>query len=200
MKKKKSQSRLQWLLILLVLLITLTAYVAGKYIKTISFSGSVTFTSSLASNMVLQEHEAVQNPDGSYSLTANIVNGNNYTLIPGQDIPKDPHIIITGKTQIPAYLYIEIESTLDAPVTYEVDTTKWTLLKTDGNKSVYYYNNVLGAGFSEDPIYILKDNRVVVSQKLLSGSDAATDVLTIRAVLKERVGAGTAENTYNRKN
>lgn len=200
MKKKKSRSRLQWLLILLVLLITLTAYVSGKYIKNISFNGSVTFTTSLVSNMVLQEHEAVQNPDGSYRLTDKIVNSNSYTLIPGQDIPKDPHIIITGKTQIPAYLYIEIESTLDAPVTYEVDTTKWILLKTNGNKSVYYYKDVLGEGFTEDPIYILKDGWVRVSQKLLSGSDAASDVLTIRAVLKERVGAGTAENTYNRDN
>ena len=199
MKKKQFRSHLQWLLLLLVLLITLTAYVAGKYIKTISFSGSVTFTSSLASNMVLQEHEAVRNPDGSYFLTENIVNGNKYTLIPGQDIPKDPHIIITDKTMIEAYLYIEIESTLDAPVTYEVDTTKWTLLKTDGNKSVYYYNSVLGKGFSDEPIYILKDGRVTVSQKLLSGSDAATDVLTIRALMKEKVGSD-AEGTYDRKN
>lgn len=196
MKKKQFRTGLQLLCVLMVLLITMTAYVAGKYIKTISMNGSVTFTVNLASNMVLQEHEAARQNDGSYTLTANTVNSNTYVLIPGVDIPKDPYIIIQGKTKIPAYLYIEIESTLDAPVKYSVDTTNWTLLQTDGNKSVYYYNTAIGEGFSEDPIYILSDNQVTVSQTLRNGSDAATDVLTIRAVLKERVGGNTAEQTY----
>ena len=196
MKKKQFRTGLQLLCVLMVLLITMTAYVAGKYIKTISMNGSVTFTASLATNMILQEHEAVRNPDGSYSLTANTVNENTYILIPGVDIPKDPYIIITGKTKIPAYLYIEIESTLDAPVQYEVDPSKWTLLQIDGNKSVYYYNTEIGEGFSEDPIYILTGNQVTVSQTLRNGSDAAIDVLTIQAILKEKVGGNTAAQTY----
>ena len=196
MKKKQFRTGLQLLCVLMVLLITMTAYVAGKYIKTISISGRVTFTASLATNMILQEHKAVRNPDGSYSLTANTVNENTYILIPGVDIPKDPHIIITGKTKIPAYLYIEIESSLDVPVKYTVDTSKWTLLQTDGTTSVYYYNTVIGEDFPEDPIYILTDDQVTVSQTLLEGSDAAIDVLTIQAILKEKVGGNTAAQTY----
>ena len=196
MKKKQFRTGLQLLCVLMVLLTTMTAYVAGKYIKTISISGRVTFTASLATNMILQEHKAVRNPDGSYSLTANTVNENTYILIPGVDIPKDPHIIITGKTKIPAYLYIEIESSLDVPVKYTVDTSKWTLLQTDGTTSVYYYNTVIGEDFPEDPIYILTDDQVTVSQTLLEGSDAAIDVLTIQAILKEKVGGNTAAQTY----
>lgn len=197
MKKKQFRTWLPLLCILLVLLLTMTAYVAGKYITQIEFNGSVTFTTSLASKMELLEHKAVRQSNGTYTLGDETVTGNTYILMPGVDVPKDPYIVITGKTPIPAYLYIEIESTLDAPVEYTVDTTKWTLLKTDGNKSVYYYHTEIGKDFPEDPIYVLKDNQVTVSQTLLSGSDTETDVLSIRALLKEKVGSNTAERTYN---
>jgi hypothetical protein len=112
MKQKKS--RLMMAAVAVILLAVLISSAIGKYVTTVSVPGKVTFTAKLAGSMVLQEHKAERNADGSYTLTEQIAtadeNGyfNGYDLIPGLDIPKDPHIVITGKTDVKAYLFVEV--------------------------------------------------------------------------------------------
>lgn len=99
---------------------------------------------------VLKEHELVYNASGvnsdgtpgSYTLNdANEVNENTYPVLPGLTFPKDPFVRIdpAGKTAAPAYVYIEVAGSLEAPGTEstlqsglhmlgEVDGANWHLL------------------------------------------------------------------------
>ena len=200
MKKISFRARLQLLIVLTLLLITLVTFAVGKYKSTVSFDGSFTFTASLADKMILQEHVAERKTNGSYQLGAAVVNGNTYKLIPGLDIPKDPHIIIEGKTPIQAYLYLEVVDTLDTVtvgsnsvklVNYALTDDWEQVTKTPicgaANATVYRYKTMLKADVP-NAIYILKDNMVTVSQYVKSydytaGSD--TDVLEFYAYLEE---------------
>ena len=190
------RARFRLLIVLTLLLIALTTFAVGKYITTIENESTVSFTARLAKDVILQEHLAVRQPDGSYQLGEEVVKGNSYKLIPGLDIKKDPHIIIQDKTPIPAYLYIEVVSTLDTPVTYEIDDSIWYELA--GAPGVYYYKETIDENFSENPIYILKDNQITVGQLLLSQSDSAEDFLKFNVNLIEKVGTATVQEVYNR--
>lgn len=196
MRKMSFRARFRLLIVLTLLLIALTTFAVGKYITTIENESTVSFTARLAKNVILQEHLAVRQPDGSYQLGEDVVKGNSYKLIPGLDIKKDPHIIIQDKTPIPAYLYIEVESTLDTPVTYEIDDSIWCELA--GVPGVYYYKDTIDENFSANPIYILKDNQITVGQLLLSQSDSAEDFLKFNVNLIEKVGTATVQQVYNR--
>ena len=196
MRKMSFRARFRLLIVLTLLLIALTTFAVGKYITTIENESTVSFTARLAKDVILQEHLAVRQPDGSYQLGEEVVKGNSYKLIPGLDIKKDPHIIIQDKTPIPAYLYIEVKSTLDTPVTYEIDDSIWYELA--GVPGVYYYKDTIDENFSANPIYILKDNQITVGQLLLSQSDSAEDFLKFNVNLIEKVGTATVQEVYNR--
>ncbi len=181
--------RIALLLAVLFCLSAVTFVAVAKYIKDVPFEGQVTFTAALAESLTLTESEAKRNPDGTYSLdTSKPVENYSYILMPGVDVPKDPKITITGKTAIPAYLYVEVNSTLPEGVTYAL-TGKWTLL--EGHSNVYYYTGDLPTGDSTVQIQILKNNTVYVSDAI-SRDTAAT--LTFRAYLFQNVG--TPEESF----
>ena len=182
MTKKQFRTRLVVLSLLVVLLIGLIGVASGKYTTTISHRGKITFSASLAESVTIQE-----------------TTGTEYLLIPGHDITKDPKIVITGKTTIPAYLFVEVVNTLDAPVTYGM-ASHWTELEgvtgPDGGK-VYYYNTVLTNTNVPGSIGILNGNTVTVGQYLLSQSDDdGEDVLKFNVKLIEKVGDADAIKAY----
>ena len=117
-------------LVLFCLLMATAQLVLGKYVFGKTVNGSFVTNAKLADTFQLLEHQAVQNTDGSYSLSGStLVTTNTYQLIPGLTIPKDPYVAITGKTALGAYLYLEVvEDSLSAQLTYAIDTTNWTLL------------------------------------------------------------------------
>lgn len=181
--------RIALLLAVLFCLSAVTFVAVAKYIKDVPFKGKVTFTAALAESLTLTESEAKRNDDGTYSLdTSKPVENNTYTLMPGVDVPKDPKITITGKTAIPAYLYVEVLESKDFPdtVTYAL-TDNWTLL--EGHSNVYYYNGDLPTG--DSTVQILKNNTVYVSDAI-SHNTAAT--LTFRAYLFQNIG--TPEESF----
>ena len=193
--KKKNFRTLFWLLLMLsMLLIALTTFAAGKYIMTISLQNTVTFTAELAENVVLVESKINRKSDGTYETTSETIAGGtqSYTLIPGLDVPKDPHIIITGKTEIPAYLYIEIvDNTIDTyneqpVITYEIAAgwSQSTQAAQHGG-TVYQYDIKLDEAFTEKTYYLLKDNKVTVSQHLKHADTDDADLLTFYAYLVE---------------
>lgn len=176
------RSRLTVAVILAVLLVSgFTGAALGKYIKTISFTGNVKFSVNLAQSMVLQESKAKRNADGSYTLdTQQPVTGNTYMLLPGMDVSKDPHIIITGKTHIPAYLFVKVVDGTADTLTFAMEDYWLQLSETDGT-AVYVY----AEKNTEDKLIpkvidnnsptvyqILKDNKVTVSQDLEHGEAA----------------------------
>ena len=130
--------------------------ITAKYKTEKRITGEVKFTAKLADRILIQEHEAVRQTDGSYVLDADkIVEQQSYSLMPGVDIPKDPFITIEGKTAIPAYLYVEVVegSEFPAEVAYKL-TSDWTLLKTTAEGS---QTEVPVTGPNGGKVYVYKD-------------------------------------------
>ena len=215
--KKKIRIRLLVVILLLALLIGMIGLASAKYTQTISINGKITFSARLADSIAVQEHKAVRQADGTYVLhdgstkpgseetyPNEIVNSNAYTLIPGVYIPKDPHIVISGKTPIEAYLYIEIVDKLDTVtidgksvklIDYSVENC-WeesaAFAAKHGGK-VYVYTGSDNTPYKlnstpADPIYILENNQVTVSQYVKSyniTADSDQDTLSFYAYLVE---------------
>ena len=198
--KLKFRTRVVLLILLVALLIGLISFVDAKYADTISYRGKITFSAKLANNVELRERKIVRKNDGTYETTAEtITNGTqSYTLVPGQDVPKDPHIIIEGKTDIPANLYVEIVDTSDTEkgvklIDYSV-TDIWeraadqSLNKHGGTVYKYKGDALTSANTPKDPIGILKGDKVTVSQYVKSHdltNEQAQDSLTFYVYLIE---------------
>lgn len=203
MKKKQFRSRLRLLILLALLLIGGITYAAGKYVKTMPHSGTVTFTARLAEKVELWEHEAVRQNNGSYSLDGSkTVRQNSYVLIPGLDIAKDPYVQITGKTDVPAHLYVEIVTdTIDRydgqPVVTYAPGGDWKLSEraSQHGGTVYVYTGgsdsaltLTSANTPAGPIYILADKQIRVSQHAKYADNTTngdTDMMKIYAYLVE---------------
>ena len=202
--KKQFRTHLVVIILLLALLIGMIGLAGAKYVTTTSFNGKVTFSARLADAVIIQEHKAEQQSDGSYVLneTADPVTANTYHLIPGLPIPKDPHIVITGKTPIHAHLYLEVldatpngaieydledcwkitdlqpKKLTDAKVYQYVDSTKKPIVLTDKQMT----ENTLS-------VNIIKGKTITVKQGLLNyGNDSKS--LQFSAYLEETVQSG----------
>ena len=191
MKKRKFHIRL---FLLLVLLVSLTGFAVGKYIRTLpSHSSQVTFTAKLADSFVLRESKAEKQSDGTYKLsdTEYIINATqNYVLIPGVDVPKDPHVVITGKTsEIPAYLYVEVVSNVKDQLQFSLENhwTQTIAKHAQHGGTVYVYCTTDTKApvkiTGDQTVYIFKDNKIYVSQHLLGTQ--TNELITIYAYLEE---------------
>ena len=138
--------------------------IQAKYMTSVPLSGTVTFNAELADNVTLQEHKAVRNADGSYSLniSADTTNSNTYIVMPGVDIEKDPYFTVTNKSGIDTFLYVEIVDSSPDTVSYEL-ADGWKKLEIP-DREVYVYNYLISREGSQD-IPILKNNMVYVSDQ-----------------------------------
>lgn len=216
MYAKKSRFRL-WPFVMLLLLILGAGIgsIAAKYVYSQKLEARVTFTAKLADNLLLQEHEAVRQPDGSYILNDILLpkdgkTGNTYDLLPGLDIPKDPYVQVVNKTPIRGYLYVEVVEEADAlhkAIEYEMNPA-WQNLNMEGKHGGKLYVYKIGdtsvlthANCENTEIPILTkpegwSGEIRVSQHLLEHNTAADDVLTFYAYLFESYEkAGFTENT-----
>ncbi len=97
----------------------------------------------------LKESEVKQNDNGSYSFKLENgnkieVDKNSYKVVPSTNLPKDPYVRIVGKTEVPAYLYVEVVDGLEGTGLSYTMASSWT--KLDGIKGthggqIYVYNN-----------------------------------------------------------
>lgn len=205
MSSKKTNRNRLWAatMILVVVLSILAGSAIGKYIKTEKFTGKLQFNADLAADFKLQESNAVRQNDGSYTLdTSTIVSANSYTLLPGLDIPKDPHVVITDKTAIETFLYVEVvdKTTGDAIIWKMSD--QWLLLEGVQGKqdkgAVYVYaaDGLTPTPLTKQPgdnvIYLLKDNTIEVSQTLLGANNSGDLVFYAAMGEVSAVTTGTA--------
>lgn len=180
----------------IVLMIAVVGSVWARYVREESFSGNVQFSASLASELTLFEHRAVQNGlTGAYTLGAEIVSANSYRLIPGFDVPKDPTVRVVGKTGIDAFLFVEAVG-VPAGITFSV-TSDWMPLTVAG-RQVWVFKGSTAApvildesfGAAAKEIPVLEGNLLRVSQSIQS---TAVQTLAFRAYLLQ-VPAGTAQS------
>ena len=151
----------------------------AKYVSSVTLTGEVDFSPSLASDVTLLEHTVERKADGSYQLktSADTVNQNEYKVMPGVDIPKDPFITITDRSNIPAYLYVEVLDSLPSTVTYDLtgDWQKMTGVSGKHGGNVYVYAGPdITVSATAQTIKILQNDLLTVSE-LYSGEDFSLD-------------------------
>jgi len=165
-KTMRWRRRLMTAIAVLSLMLTyMVGFAYAKYVQTHKTNGSVTITADIGT-IVLQEHEAKRQDDGSYVLTGNVLQNNSYILLPGLDVPKDPHVVIEKPNDLPVYIYVEVVDGIGNGKGISYSLPNWTKLDdVTGLKggAVYYYNSEIT---TSQTIYILDNNTVEVSQKL----------------------------------
>jgi len=183
MKEKKFRlSRV--LLVVMSLVFVLSAAVCGTMAWLVDESESVVNTFTYGDiNIDLEETDT--NKDGD-----NDPNTNNYPMVPGQTITKDPKVTVEADSE-DAWLFVKLvkSANFDTFMTYEM-ADGWTALA--GEAGVYYREVAKTAADAE--FYVIKDNKVnvlgTVTKEMLnaldSGSTATYPTLTITAYAVQR--------------
>ena len=139
----------------------------------------------LANNMLLSEHLVAPNANGDYqyakkdndgnivllnsSTGADFTTENQYTVMPGMNVPKDPMIEIYDKTDAPAYLILEVIS--DLPDGYFTLDSRWHVVKDQNDAhatgihggKLYCYKGTVNTDTGSLLTYnIIADNRVTI--------------------------------------
>ena len=196
-----SKSRLsKGMLLMLALVLVVGVSVGGTLAWLTAKSDKVenTFTSAALfetpeTDFTLWEHEAKdEDEDGRYVLNETEVQANEYDILPGVAIPKDPTVDIVG-LQEHAYLYITVEGTLPTGMTYEIDPDNWDELP--GYDGVYVYcgeyapDNVIKPSVNDTfTVNILKDKEITVAGDFAGSNGAST--LSFMAYMVQATGNG----------
>ena len=156
-----------------------------------------TFTSTPTLGKIdLKEHEATANDKGVYTLGTAEVTSNSYKVLPGVDLPKDPFITISEKSDVASYLYVEVVDNLGANsgLSYAL-TSDWTKLDVKGANggAVYVYKDSMLITNENAPatVFILKDNVVTVGQDVNVGNDGV-DITFYGYMAQASAGADAA--------
>jgi len=94
--------------------------------------------------------------------------GNDYTVIPGVDLDKDAYVHIKGKTDVSAYVFVEVlETDFDKELSYKV-RTDWVDLGINGNKGgkLYVYKETVNKDL---------DAKILVGDKIVVSKDYAAE-------------------------
>ena len=210
---KKSNTK-KYILIISVAALLIAGLAIGltqaKYKTEKIMPGKVRFTASLAEGLKIQEHRAERNGDGSYTLVHDditndsgevtvpaVVQEQEYKLMPGVDVPKDPFITVQGKTNIPGWLFVEIDdSEMPEEVTYAVRTAEgatdedpgyWidTGLTGQYGKIYVYYKQLVTADTQQGT-----GDDVELTEFYILAADARDNTLTVSQTLKRTTNAG----------
>lgn len=201
MKKKRLKPRLLigFSLIFLLACALIMSGVLAKYKTERLIAGEVDYTNTLAESFKLLDKPVVQQEDGSYKLDesaeAEPTDGFSYKLIPGITIPAAPYVEITGKTEIPAYLYLEVENTGSAALTFD---SKWTEINVTGKRggTVYVYDNgTVLTGDDEEAVDVYPTFTVDTLSKY--PDDLTEGKVKVYAYLLQKVEDTNAEDTYS---
>ena len=137
-RNKRLYMLLSFALIFVLLCALMSCGIFSKYRTELVLANQVDYTNTLAESFRLLDVPVTIQEDGSYAVDsssdAQTTSGFSYKLIPGVTLPAAPYVEITGKAEIPAYLYIEVKNTND-DVSLTFDNS-WTLLSGVTGKKV----------------------------------------------------------------
>lgn len=124
-------------------------------------------------------------------------------IIPGVDIEKDPKVTVKANSEA-CYLFVKVEQTgnfVDGKVSYSI-ADGWTAL--EGENGVYYRE--VAATTADMDFYVLKNNKITVSDELtkgdiqnLSGANK-TPKLTFTAYAVQQDGIVDADTAWTKAN
>lgn len=159
-------------------------------------------------NFVLDESKAFRNTDGTYRLeTDQRVKANDYTVVPGVNLPKDPTVLIKNQDNVADgsdyYLFVKVtagdayQAGKDGTklLSYTVDTAKWLKLDVDGEEVYVYAADGKTASVNHGNFAatgILKadaqGNAITVANADLSGLTKENSALTFQAYVCQSAG------------
>ncbi len=169
------------LLIALAIVLVIAMSVTGTLAYLTANTGAVTNTfivgkvfdeedSDTHKNFELLEHGITGKP-GEYTLTAEEVSENEYTVMPGVNIPKDPFVRVNSPVGVDVYLFVEVVDGTGEQLTVTVDSAKWTKLAgvtgTHGGDVYTLASGRLTAGSTLDATHILADDEIVVANETI---------------------------------
>ena len=147
-------------------------------------------------SITLNEAPAVPDPNtGKYSLDHSVarVTQNSYSVIPGTTVPKDPKITITGKNEVPAYLFVEIVDETGANITW-TPAAGWIELTgaqpTQTGGKVYVWQDILTA---DAVVPVLAGDEITIANVEELGLAASGSTMKFYAFLAQTV---VGESTY----
>lgn len=135
---------------------------------------------------------------GDINIALTETTGEDYKIIPGVDIAKDPKVTVKADSEA-CWLFVKVEETgtfVDGKVTYSV-ADGWTALT--GQPGVYYRE--VGAVTADTDFYVLKDNVVKVSDTLTKEDikDIPTGpTLTFTAYAVQKDGIADAATAWSK--
>lgn len=139
---------------------------------------------------------------GDINITLAETTGNNYKIIPGVNIPKDPTVTVTAGSEA-CYLFVKVEEE-NWPTFTETDGTKkvgyaiadgWKPL--EGETGVYYRE--VGVMTADTPYAVLAGNVVTVSENLTKtevNSVTEQPKLTFTAYAVQKDGINNVANAW----
>ena len=162
----------------LAIVLVVSLSVAGTYAYLTAQTDNVTNTFAVAGlldgNLTLKEHEALQGANGDYTLGETEVDRNEYTVVPGVDLPKDPTVKFTLQNGIGAYVYLAVKNDLGAGLTATIDETWGDSIGTitkDGATWTLYAKEIAADAARTYELPALQDNVV------LSAATVAADAV-----------------------
>lgn len=182
--------------------------VYAKYVSTITVdNGKVTITANLG-DITVDEHMVAKNDDGSYELTSTLISaanksGNEYFLIPGLDIPKDPFVKITNKSDIPVYVFVEVVANFtpsDKGIYFSL-AENWKKIEDvtgPNGGTVYYYNTSISENIDLPILAPLAEGSVdtiQVSQYLKENTNGSLK-LDFYAYMGQTAAGDNAQEVY----
>lgn len=136
---------------------------------------------------------------GDINITLRETTGENYTIIPGKEISKDPKVTVQKDSEA-CWLFVKVEEKgtfVANKVTYSIDGG-WTQGDGTNIPANVYYRSV-DAVEADTDFFVLKDNKIHVSEEL-SKSDIQTitaqPTLTFTAYAVQRDGIADAATAW----
>lgn len=154
----------------------------------------------MADDFKIIEHDVETDEKGGYVTgTGTGDSGNTYKILPGTTVPKDATVVVSGKTEVQAYLYIEVCEDLTEDV-YDYDLADcWKELVGVTGKNggqIYVYSDEEGAVIVTEDVNqpIIKDGVVTINN--VDTKDVENDTLTFYAYLAQ-ASVGSATEAFN---
>lgn len=188
----------------LAIVLVVALSVAGTYAYLTAQTDNVTNTFAVAglldddAGFTLVESKANQQADGKYVLNpADKVQANDYVVVPGVDLPKDPTINLKLKANIDAYVFLAVDNNLKGmSVTIDPAWGSAITTYTDENGAAWdiYAQKVVGTTAAQDLTFnVLKDQTVTVDK----AADAYDGNILFNAYLTQATGFDTALAAWN---
>lgn len=189
--KKKSMT------VVLSLVLVLCLAVGGTLAWLTAKTDTVTNTFTVGDiNLDLYEH--VLQADGTLGETTTNSGNDNYKMVPGNTLPKDPTVVVKANSEA-CWLFVKVEKSanFDTYMSYQVDS-QWTALA--GNEGVFYKE--VAANTADQEFNVLADKKVVVkddvTKDMLETAKTSQPIIKFTAYAVQKDNVTSASDAWTK--